>query len=111
MNPEIKYYTDEHIPKAVIQGLRRRGIDVLSVPESGMLEASDEEILDIARRENRVIITQDEDFLRLHSKGNTHSGIVYFPQGISIGEAISGLMLIHAVLGSDEMKNHVEFLS
>ncbi len=110
MNPEIKYYTDEHIPKAVIQGLRRRGIDVLSVPESGMIQASDEEILEMARMENRVIITQDEDFLRLHSEGNHHWGIVYSPHGTSIGEIISGLMLIHQVLDSTEMKNHVEFI-
>ena len=110
MNPEIKYYTDEHIPKAVIQGLRRRGIDVLSVPESGMIEASDEDILEMARMENRVIITQDEDFLRLHSEGMQHRGIVYSPHGTSIGEIISGLMLIHQVLDSTEMKNHVEFL-
>jgi uncharacterized protein with PIN domain len=110
MNPKIKFYTDEHIPKAVIQGLRRRGIDILSVPESGMLEASDEEILDRALIENRIIITQDDDFLRLHSEGKKHSGIVYSPHGTSIGEMISGLMLIHQLLDSEEMKNHVEFL-
>ena len=42
MSPRIKYYTDEHIPKAVIQGLRHRGMDVLSIPDAGMLGASDE---------------------------------------------------------------------
>ena len=34
---EIRYYTDENISRAVINGLRQRGVNVLSVPEAGML--------------------------------------------------------------------------
>ncbi len=33
----IRLYTDEHVPKAVIRGLRQRGIDVLTVPEADMM--------------------------------------------------------------------------
>ena len=32
---KIKFYTDEHVSKAVVMGLRRRGVDVLTVPEAG----------------------------------------------------------------------------
>ena len=29
MRERIKLYTDEHVPKAVVRGLRQRGVDVL----------------------------------------------------------------------------------
>ncbi|MER3404413.1 MAG: hypothetical protein C4289_03950 [Chloroflexota bacterium] len=101
---------DEHVPRAVAEGLRRRGIDVLRAQEAGMLEAADEEHLALALREGRVVVTQDADFLRLHAAGRAHTGIVYAPQGTPIGAIIRGLMLIHDVLGPEDMVNHVEFL-
>jgi predicted nuclease of predicted toxin-antitoxin system len=63
----IRLYTDEHIPRAVVRGLRERGVDTLTVLEVGMLGAGDEEYLAFARREGRVLFTQDDDFLRLHT--------------------------------------------
>ena len=110
MNQKIKFYTDEHVPRAVAKGLQRRGVDVLTVSKADMLGASDEEHLIRAQNENRVIFTQDDDFLRLHTAKKEHSGIVYTHQGKAIGEIISGLMLIYQVLNSEDMQNHVEFL-
>jgi predicted nuclease of predicted toxin-antitoxin system len=107
---KIKFYTDEHVSKAVVMGLRRRGVDVLTVPEAGTLGASDEAHLRRAREEGRVIFTQDDDFLRLAAAGADHAGIVYTTQETTTGEIISGLMLIHWVLEADEMMGHVEYL-
>jgi hypothetical protein len=108
-NP-IKFYTDEHVGKAVIKGLRQRGADVLTVPEAGMLGAEDKEHLARAHAEGRVLFTQDDDFLRLHAAGVEHSGIAYAPQGTSIGDIIRGLMLIHQVLDAEKMVGRVEYL-
>lgn len=101
---------DEHVPRAVTEGLRRRGVDVLSAREAGMLEADDERHLAFALSEGRVIVTQDADFLRLHAAGHRHAGIVYAPQQMPIGAIIRGLMLVHDVLSPQDMTNHVEFL-
>jgi hypothetical protein len=110
MSRPVRYYTDEHVPRAVIRGLRQRGVDVLSVPEAGMLEASDAEHLALARDQGRVIFTQDDDFLRLATEGFEHAGIVYAPQHTPIGTIVHGLMLIFRVLGAEEMEGHVEYL-
>ena len=96
--------------KAVVKGLRERGVDILTVAEAGMLGASDLENIVLARKEYRVIFTQDDDFLRLHSAGVEHSGIVYSPQQTPIGKIIHGLMLIYEVLNAEDIKGHVEFL-
>ncbi|HWY85401.1 MAG TPA: DUF5615 family PIN-like protein [Gemmataceae bacterium] len=110
MGQQVKFYTDEHAARAVVRGLRHRGADVLTVPEAGLLSASDEEHLERARDEGRVLFTQDEEYLRLHAAGVEHAGIAYAPQGTSIGDIIRGLILIHQVLEAEDMKGHLEYL-
>jgi len=44
---------DEHIPKAVTEGLRRRGVDVLSAQEAGMSGANDYDQLSLANSLSR----------------------------------------------------------
>ena len=106
----IRFYTDEHVARAVVRGLRSRGADVSTVADAGLLGASDEEHLERARQEGRVVFTQDADFLRLHSAGLPHAGIVFAAQGMAVGEVIRGLMLVQQLLSAEEMENHVEFL-
>ncbi|MDQ3704040.1 MAG: DUF5615 family PIN-like protein [Chloroflexota bacterium] len=110
MGQKIKFYTDEHVPKAVVRGLRQRGADVLTVVEAGMLGASDAEHVERAWAEGRVIVTQDADFLKLHAAGLAHAGIVYAPRQAPISEIIRGLMLVHQILDAVDMQGNVEFL-
>ena len=110
MAEKIRYYADEHVPKAVARGLRRRGVDVITASEAEMLGATDQEHLQFAARQARVIFAQDDDFLRLHAQGQQHAGIVYAQQHTPIGALVSGLMLVYQLLSQDEMRNHVEFL-
>jgi predicted nuclease of predicted toxin-antitoxin system len=70
----VNFYLDEHVPRAVVSGLRRRGVDVLTLQEAGMLGAEDEAHLALATQQGRVIFTQDADFLRLHATGIEHAG-------------------------------------
>ena len=106
----VRFYTDEHVPGAVVDGLRRRGFDVLTVPEAGALGASDEAHLALALREGRVVVTQDADFLRLAAGGAPHAGIVYAPQGTSVGDLVRGLVLVGRVLAAEDMTGHVEYV-
>ncbi|WP_018291620.1 DUF5615 family PIN-like protein [Verrucomicrobium sp. 3C] len=110
MAESIKFYLDEHVPRAVAEGLRRRGAETLRTQEAGMLGAKDEQHLVFALSEGRVFVTQDADFLRLHAAGQPHAGIVYVPHGTPIGTMIRGPMLIQLVLNAEDMRNRVEFL-
>ena len=78
---------------------------MLTVSEAGMLGASDQEHLAFARRERRVLFTQDADFLRLHASGAEHSGIVYPRQQRTVSEMIHGLMLVFELLELGEMED------
>lgn len=107
----IRYHLDENMPLAVAEGLRRRGIDVTTTQEAGLLGASDEEQIAYARDEGRVIVTQDADLLRLHADGTEHAGIAYRSPGSgSLGDLIRGLELIWQLLEAEDMRNRVEYL-
>lgn len=60
----IRLYMDVHVRRAVTDGLRLRGVDVLTAREDGTLEYSDSELLDRSTELERVLFTQDDDLLR-----------------------------------------------
>lgn len=107
----IRFHLDENVDPAVAEGLRRRGVDVTTTPQANLLHASDIRQLDYARLENRILITHDEDFLRIAMAGTPHAGIAYCHlESRSVGQMIASLLLIRDCLTIDEMQNHVEFL-
>ncbi len=58
------FLADESCDFAVVRALRKAGHDVLAVAEQSA-QASDENVLDLARREGRIVLTEDKDFGRL----------------------------------------------
>lgn len=107
----LRFHLDEHVPQAVANGLRRRQIDVTTTTDAGLLHAADEEHLAFALQEQRVMFTNDSDFLRLATDGSRHAGIVYCPAESSrIGDIVRYLALMDACLSAEEMADHVEYL-
>jgi hypothetical protein len=76
----IRFHLDEHISAQIAAGLRRRNIDVTTTADVGLLGATDIEHLEFAASSGRVLVTQDDDFLRLHAQGIAHTGIAYCQQ-------------------------------
>jgi len=107
----IRFHLDENVDPRIAAGLRAHGVDVTTTPDAGLLAADDLEQLDYIVREGRVMVTQDPDFLRLHSAGNAHPGIAFYHAGTrSVGQVIRGLRLIWELLEPAEMANRVEYL-
>lgn len=110
MPDPIRWYMDEHVPSAVTEGLRRRGIDVVTVQELREAGARDEHHVTLARTLGRVIFTQDADYLRIAATGQPHAGIVYTPQGTPIGAMIHALVLVTEIYIAGEMIDRVEYI-
>lgn len=111
MPQTIRFHLDEDVDPAIAEGLRRRGIDVTTSQEVGLLGAPDPIQLAYATAESRVLFTHDDDHLALHAQGVEHAGIVYCHRlRRSIGEIIHSLVLIWQVLEPHEMENHVEYV-
>lgn len=111
MTDRIRYHLDENVDLAVAEGLRRRGVDVTTTHDAGLLEAPDDQQFAYALAEGRTLVTQDDDFLATAKRGASHAGIAYcHPESRSIGQIIAALMLIRDCLTPEEMQDHVEFL-
>ncbi len=107
----IRFHLDECCDPAIAAGLRRRGVDVTTSQEAGLLEAEDEEQAAYGLAENRVVFTHDPDFLRLQAAGVQHAGIVFRAKDtLSLGETIKRLVLIWEIYEPQEMTGRVEFL-
>lgn len=107
----IPFHLDENCHRAIADGLRRRGVDVTTTPEAGLLSAADQQQLAYCLAQRCVLFTQDRDFLRLHAAQVPHAGIAYCDKDTrSIGEIIQGLVLIWELLEPEEMANRVEYI-
>jgi len=107
---EVRFLLNEHIPKAVVRALRQQGIDAIIVAEIEAMGTSDEDLLDFALREGRVVVTYDKDFLRLASQ-RSHAGIAFSARRLTDRQLIRALRLLHGAVSAEEMTNHVEHLS
>jgi len=110
MADRIRFHLDEHVDPAIANALRRAGIDVTTTNEAGLRTQDDQAHLRFARNEGRVIVTRDQDFLRLANEGVDHSGIVFYTANQSIREIIEGLILVCEVMMPDELAGKTEYL-
>ena len=109
MADRIRFHLDEHVDPAVAFALRRAGIDVTTTIEAGLRTKNDQAHLQFAKQEGRIIVTRDQDFLRL-ARSTDHSGIVFFTANQSMREIIEGLVLIYEVMRPEEMAGNLEYL-
>ena len=110
MAGKIRIHTDEHIATAIVEALRRHGVDVMSFRDAGLAGASDEEHLARAHSEQRAILTKDPDFIRMHKSGKPHSGILFIPSGRSTGQIIKRAILIYQSFSADQIIGTVQYL-
>jgi len=107
----IRFHLDERVEAAAARALRDRGIDVTTAAEAGLLSAHDQQHLALALAENRVLVTHDADFLKLHARGIVHAGIAFcHAEAHSIGGIVRALVLIYECLTEQDMIGHVEWL-
>lgn len=106
---------DHQVRAAVSEGLRRRGIGVLTAYEDGAAEFDDERILNRATELGRVVFTHDDDFLALahqwQQTGRPFSGVIYtHQQHVTVGKAIEDLELIAQASEPFQMRNQIQYL-
>ncbi|MCK4482238.1 DUF5615 family PIN-like protein [Candidatus Bathyarchaeota archaeon] len=111
MVPErIKIYADESVNVAIVEGLKRRGVETFSPKDINKLGLTDEQQIEVATQNRAVIFTHDVDFLRIASQ-KEHPGIIYVhQQKLSVGECIRRLKTIVETKSPQEMRNRIIFL-
>lgn len=100
--PEVerpRFLTDEGFNMAITEGLRHRypQIDLLTLQEAHLLHTPDPQLLVIAQKLDRVLLTHDSrtmpgyfyDLLGQLPSGEPHPGVLLVPQETAIGVAIA----------------------
>jgi len=75
----MRIYVDESVNTAIVEGLKRRGVDAFSAKDMGKLGLTDEQQIKVAAANRAAIFTHDVDFLRMASE-KRHPGIIYVHQ-------------------------------
>jgi len=73
----MRFLADESCDFAVVRALRSKGFDVLAVSEI-CPGAEDRQVIELAKKEGQVLLTEDKDFLSFRSIGN-RGGLLSFP--------------------------------
>ncbi len=76
------FLADENIHPEVVGWLRERGLDIADVKERGLSGSSDEGLIEVGRRERRILITHDRDFGALTiANQQPFFGVIYLRPG------------------------------
>jgi predicted nuclease of predicted toxin-antitoxin system len=74
----VRFLLDENVRARLAMYLRGAGHDITTISDDYAAQLPDTEVLAIAQREQRVLITRDRDFERLiFDGGQTHTGVIY----------------------------------
>jgi Protein of unknown function DUF82. len=111
--PEYRLYLDQMFGLEVAQALREQGYDVIRASETGQTRADDQQILQKAISENRILLTLDEHFgdwviLPL----SRHPGVVRIKvHPTTTKKVIKHLLPFLSKHSSDQFENHLVILS
>jgi Domain of unknown function (DUF5615) len=106
---------DEQVQSAITNGLRQRGVDVLTVQEDGRDGLSDPDVLNRSTELRRTVFARDGDFLseaaNRQRAGDLFRGVIYAHQTrVPVGDCIRELELLAGVLDGEEIVNRVIYL-
>jgi len=104
----LQLYFDHNAPRPVLDGLRVRGVNVISAFEDASHRLPDPELLDRATSLGRVLFSQDTDLLAeaTYRQRNAvpFSGVIYAHQmALSVGDCISQLELVAKASDPEDM--------
>ncbi len=113
MPESIKLYLDQMFRLEVTQALRNEGYDVVRASEAGQDRADDQQILEKAISENRVLITLDAhfgDWVILPLK--RHSGVIRLNVNPTTSKNVLRLLIPFLHFHSlEQFKDHLVILS
>ena len=72
-----KLLADENVPRPLVRSLRSAGLDVVWIPETSHRGITDDEVTNLANKNERVVLTRDSDYLKPSSRRRIRRGIIY----------------------------------
>ena len=110
-----RLYFDEDADARLAEALRRRGYDVETTVEAGLLEASDEEQLLFAAGQQRALVTHNiKHFPGVHAAwmeaGREHWGIIILVGHSAVSAWLRRMENLFNRFSAEELQNQLLFL-
>jgi Domain of unknown function (DUF5615) len=105
---KIRFQADADLKQAIVTGAIRRqpNLDFQSANEAGFEGLKDPEVLAIAARDGRVLVTHDRKTMPTELCqfiiSQTSSGVLILSQNLPIGEAIDAIILVWEASTAEE---------
>lgn len=105
----LSFLADEHVERAFVTALSDNGYDVETVAGSEVSGAPDPDVVERARQAGRVILTNDDDFVRIADQRD-HAGILlYSDQSHPPAAVVRGVNRLNRHLSHEAFEHHVEW--
>ncbi|MGA2983796.1 MAG: DUF5615 family PIN-like protein [Terriglobia bacterium] len=110
----IRFLCDACLADYIVSGCLRRepAMDFKSALSAKLQGKTDLEVLDLAGREGRILVTQDirtmpRHFASFLQRGHLSPGVILIPQAVPPGAAIDFLILIWALTEPEEWVDRI----
>ena len=111
-----RFLADADFNQKIVLGLLRRepAIDFQTASQGDVISRPDPEVLAIAARENRILISHDRGTMPAHftrfTATQSSPGLILVSQDIDIGTAIEDLLLIWAASTLEKWRDKIGFI-
>jgi Domain of unknown function (DUF5615) len=112
----LRFQADADLNQIIVAAVVRRvrEIDFRTATAAGLAGLADPEVLAVAARDDRILVTHDQTSMPRHFgefiRSNRSAGLIIVPQLHSIRDAVDDLILIWTVTQPDEWTNRLIYL-
>lgn len=113
---KVRFQADADLSELILKILLRRspGVDFQTARAAGLAGLPDPDVLAVAAREHRVLVSHDQSTMPSHFRrfisDQRSSGVLIVPQSFEIHQAADELSLIWEASDAEEWINRIEFL-
>lgn len=112
----IRFQADADLNQIIVSAIIRREpqIDFRTAMSAGLAGMKDVEVLTLAARDGRVLVTHDQTTMPTHFgefvRLNQSPGLIVTPQSLAVREGVDDLLLIWTATRPDEWINRIVYL-
>ena len=111
-----RFQADEDLNAKITAGLLRRepSLDFQTAKTAKIIGWTDPDVLAIASRENRILVSHDRETMPAHFsrfiEGTTSAGLLIVSQKLDVREAIEQILLVWTATEAEEWVNRVGYI-
>jgi hypothetical protein len=109
----LRLLADADLNGSIVSGAIRRipELDFKRAEDVPLEGLDDQTVLDLAARDQRVLISHDvstmPDHFRRYTRRNISPGLILVPQELSVGKAIENILVICEACGQNDIENKI----